>query len=332
MGMGFLMNITFGPVPSRRLGRSLGINNIPPKWCSYACVYCQIGNTLHMRRKRRIFYETDVLAGSVRSTLELLKEKSETLDYLAFVPDGEPTLDSRLGNHIDALKNLGIPVAVISNASLINEAGVQDALCRADWVSLKTDTVRESTWRRMNRPHGRLHLSSILNGALAFRQRFTGRLVTETMLIRGLNDSEPEAEQIAHFLLQLKPDKAYISVPTRPPADKGIRPALPESVNRAWQLISEIIPDTELLTGYEGNAFFSGGDLRKDILRITAVHPLRDDAVDKLVADYGHEDQIIEKMILDGQIRKTWYRGHHYYLRNFDEVLNRNTGQEKGWS
>ncbi len=111
--------ITFGPVPSRRLGRSLGINNIPPKICTYSCVYCQLGRTIKMQADRRAFYETEKVFQDVKNKVEKAKGKGETIDYLTFVPDGEPTLDINLGREIELLRPLGIKVAVISNSSLI---------------------------------------------------------------------------------------------------------------------------------------------------------------------------------------------------------------------
>ena len=133
--------LSFGPVPSRRLGRSLGINNIPAKVCSYACVYCQLGKTLHNQIKRTPFYAVDDLVLSAKMRIEATKEKNETIDYLAFVPDGEPTLDIHLGDEIEALHNFGIKIAVISNASLIWREDVREDLCKADWVSLKVDAA-----------------------------------------------------------------------------------------------------------------------------------------------------------------------------------------------
>ena len=130
-------SIVFGPVPSCRLGRSLGINNILPKICSYSCVYCQLSRTLDMRVKRQAFYDPDELVRTVRRRVEELRAAGEGLDYLTFVPDEEPTLDAHLGEEIAALKAPGIPIAVISNASLIAREDVQEDLSRADWVSLK---------------------------------------------------------------------------------------------------------------------------------------------------------------------------------------------------
>ena len=273
------MDITFGPVPSRRLGRSLGINNIPPKICSYACVYCQLGNTLKMDIERRAFYPPSEIYESVEQRVKQLISKEEPIDYLAFVPDGEPTLDINLGKSIDLLKQLDIPIAIISNTSLIDREDVRNDLSKADWVSLKIDAGNETLWRKIDRPHGKLNFEQMLNGLYNFRENYNGILATETMLIDNLNDSEISVNEISQILKRLKPDIAYISIPTRPPAGQNIIPAKPDALNAAYQIISSVVKKSELLTGYEGNAFSATGNIRQDILNITSVHPMREDAV-----------------------------------------------------
>ena len=158
--------VVFGPVPSRRLGRSLGINNIPPKVCSYACAYCQVGHTLHKRSRRRAFYAPEEIGCEVESRLEALARKGERVDYLSFVPDGEPTLDENLGRHIETLAKFKIPVAVITNSSLLCLPDTREQLAMADWISLKIDTVDKTVWQTLSRPHGGLDLDSILEGNL----------------------------------------------------------------------------------------------------------------------------------------------------------------------
>ena len=175
--------IAFGPVPSRRLGRSLGINNIPPKVCTYSCVYCQVGRTLKMQVERQAFYAPQEVTQAVRDGIERAGKASEPIDYLTFVPDGEPTLDVNLGREIALLRSLGVPVAVISNGTLIWRDDVRADLMAADWVSLKVDATREEVWRGIDRPHGHLRLSAILEGMLEFAQVYEGDLVTETMLV-----------------------------------------------------------------------------------------------------------------------------------------------------
>jgi len=311
------MDMTFGPVPSRRLGRSLGINNIPPKICSYSCVYCQLGKTIKMQIERQEFYPPQDILKSVRERVAQIRNQKETIDYLAFVPDGEPTLDVNLGQNIDSLKSLGIPVAVISNGSLIANPVVRKALSKADWVSLKVDAVSEELWRAIDRPHGKLNIHQILDGMLAFKYEYSGKLVTETMLLKGMNDSDVTARQTADFLNQLQPDIAYISIPTRPPALKKILPADVQALNRAYQIFTEVMPLVELLTGYEGNAFSSTGDVRQDILNITAVHPMRRDAVEAILRKAKADWHIIEHLQKNGEIIQSEFGGHSFFLRSF---------------
>jgi len=203
------MNIVFGPVPSRRLG--LGINNIPPKICTYACVYCQLGRTLTMRVDRQAFYDQDEVIRAVREKVAEARAHGELIDYLTFVPDGEPTLDLNLAAEISALRELQIPIAVISNASLIWREDVRNDLMGADWVSLKVDAVQAPIWRRINRPHGKLDLHKILNGVRTFAGAFEGELATETMLVKDVNDDEASIREIASFLGEVQPAVAYIA-------------------------------------------------------------------------------------------------------------------------
>jgi wyosine [tRNA(Phe)-imidazoG37] synthetase (radical SAM superfamily) len=234
--------IAFGPVPSRRLGRSLEINNIPPKSCSYACVYCQVGRTVELTAERRAFYPPEEVVRQVETRVREVRERGEAIDYLAFVPDGEPTLDVHLGQEIAVLRPLGVPVAVLSNAFLVGRDDVQSDLLRADWVSLKVDAVREGAWRRLNRPHGRLRLDDQLQGGLRLSRRFAGTLATETLLVAGLNDDEGHIDDLGRYLEALGPDEAYLSVPTRPPAEEWVRPPGDDVVFRAWQTLANGCP------------------------------------------------------------------------------------------
>ena len=170
--------IAFGPIPSRRLGRSLGINNIPPKTCTYSCTYCQLGRTTKMQVERQSFYDPEEVLHAVQSKAEKAREAGEPVDYLTFVADGEPTLDINLGREIELLKPLGIPIAVITNASLAWREDVRRDLMGADWISLKVDTVEESIWRQIDRPHGTLKLTAILDSMRRFGRDYAGKLVT----------------------------------------------------------------------------------------------------------------------------------------------------------
>lgn len=307
--------IAFGPVPSRRLGQSLGINNIPPKVCSYSCVYCQLGRTLTMQTERQVFYEPETLVAAVRKHIGRVSLAGQAIDYLTFVPDGEPTLDGNLGRTIALLRPLGYPIAVISNASLIWRPDVRDGLGQADWVSLKIDAVQEEVWRRIDRPQGTVRLEAILEGACAFAAAFKGELATETMLVDGLNDAEESVAAVAAFVARLRPATAYLAVPTRPPAEPGVRIPGEASVARAYQIFRDQVAHVECLLGYEGDAFAWSSDVVRDLLSITAVHPMREEAVEALLERAGGDWSLVHMLIAQGQLIETTYAGHRFYLR-----------------
>jgi len=309
--------IAFGPVPSRRLGRSLGINNIPPKICTYSCVYCQLGRTLKMEVDRRAFYEPEKVVSDVAGKVARTRQAGEAIEYLTFVPDGEPTLDINLGREIERLKPLDLPIAVISNASLIWRKDVHQDLMGADWVSLKVDAVEEVAWRQIDRPHGSLDLSSILDGMLSFASKYTGELVTETMLVSGVNDAERHLEALAGFLARLQPDHTYLSIPTRPPAEPWVQAPDEQAVNRAYQILQGELEQVECLIGYEGNAFAFTGDVEEDLLSITAVHPMREDAVSQFLARAGATWAVVERLVAQDRLVQVDYGGYRYYLRRF---------------
>ena len=313
------MRFSFGPVPSRRLGRSVGINHIPAKTCSYACMYCQVGRTTAMQIERRPFFSPEAIVEDVRNRVKQARQENAAIDYLTFVPDGEPTLDLNLGLEIRLLRPLGIPIGVISNSSLIWRDDVRSELANADWVSLKVDAVWEPAWRRINRPHRALSLPAILDGALAFAKTFPGKLVTETMLVRGCDQDEDHVREIAEFLGRLQPAAAYVSVPIRPPAEIVIRRPDAASLNRAFHIIAAKVQATELLIGYEGDAFASTGDIEKDLLAITAVHPMRREAVEKLLAGAGVSWSLVEALLARGDLAASAYEGNEYYLRSFHQ-------------
>jgi wyosine [tRNA(Phe)-imidazoG37] synthetase (radical SAM superfamily) len=311
----FEQKLTFGPVPSRRLGRSLGINNIPPKVCPYACGYCQLGRTIKMQIERQAFYAPEEILKAVREKVNRAKAAGETVDYLTFVPDGEPTLDLNLGREIELLRPLGLPIAVITNAALIWDERVRAALGQADWVSLKVDAVHEDVWRQLDRPHGTLPLAAILDGTLKFAAGFKGQLVTETMLVEGINDSPALIEETADFVARLQPDTAYLAIPTRPPAEKWVQAPGEEVITRAYQILRERVDRVEYLIGYEGNAFAFTGDVEADLLSITAVHPMREEAVGEFLVRANVEWSMVRHLIEQGQLVETKYDGQKFYVR-----------------
>lgn len=305
----------FGPVPSRRLGRSLGVNAIPPKWCSYACVYCQLGRTPHLTVARRAFTAPAEVADAVSRRLEECAERGVAVDWVTVVPDGEPTLDLGLGELLARLADLGPPLAVITNGSLLDRADVRAELSGADWVSVKLDAVDEPTWRAIDRPHGRLRMEAVLEGVREFAAGFGGTLVTETMLVKGVNDHDAAVEAVARELGRLRPAVAYLAVPTRPPAEGWVRPPRIETVLGAFATVAAHHPRPELLVGEPGDGFDAAGEPERELLAVAAVHPLDERAVVELAG--GREDAlaVAERLVRDGLLVTAELSGRRFYLR-----------------
>jgi len=309
--------LAFGPVPSRRLGRSLGINNIPPKTCSYSCVYCQLRKTGNILVDRQSFYRPEDILRQVKKKIDEASLRNERIDYLTFVPDGEPTLDINMGEEISLLKQIGIQIAVITNASLLWRDEVREDLAEADLVSLKIDAVSQDLWSRINRPHKGLSLNIILDGIKEFAEMFSGTIVSETMLIDNVKYYS-EFERIAEFLGELnKLDKAYVAIPTRPPTEKWVKPAKEEVINAAFQIFSEKLGSdrVEYLIGYEGNAFSFAGNVKEDLLSITTVHPMREEAVKEFLEKADANWQVIEDLLHKDELVRLEYEGNIYYMR-----------------
>ena len=291
-----MTGIAFGPVPSRRLGRSLGVATVPPKTCSYSCVYCQAGRTRRLETERRPCELPATVAAAVAARLEALADGGRP-DYLTLVADGEPTLDARLGETIDRLKPFGVPIAVITNASLAWRPDVRRDLAAADCVSLKIDTVREAVWRRLNRPAPALALGAILDGALELSGAYAGRLLTETMIVDGVNDAEDGVGEVAEFVARLAPACAYLSTPIRPPAEPGVRPPGRAKVEQLHRIMHGEVERVERLDLPEQGPFGSTGEPEKDILGATRVHPMRESALRQLLASAGADWSLVDWLV-----------------------------------
>jgi wyosine [tRNA(Phe)-imidazoG37] synthetase (radical SAM superfamily) len=309
--------ISFGPIPSRRLGKSLGINNIvPPKVCSYNCIYCQVGKTINQEIRRKVFFDPETIFNDVRHHLKKLGRKNYP-DYLTFVSNGEPTLDINLGKAIKMVKHFGIPVAIITNASLIGEKSVRDDLMMADWLSLKIDAADSDTWHLVNRPAPGQDFKSIIENIVLFADSYRGLLRTETMLIEGINDSVENIRGLSEIIKRINPGKAYLAIPTRPPSVKSVKPPDIEILNMAWNIYNDMNISTELLTGFEGIVTGFTGNIYEDILNITAVHPLREDSLLNLLQNNDSDLKVVKSLISHRLLRSSTYNGNRYYIREY---------------
>lgn len=269
------MKAVFGPVPSRRLGQSLGIDPIPFKTCNWSCIYCQLGRTSEFTTERREFYPADEIVAGVRAAV-VAHEPGE-MDWITFVGSGEPTLHAGLGRMIrDVQAFTQIPVAVITNGSLLCREDVRQELTAADAVLPSLDAGSAHLFRRINRPARQLTFEEHVSGLVTFRQAYKGRLWVETMLLKDLNDTDEALADLATVLRRIEPDQVHITLPTRPPGEPWVQPADDEGLLRASALLGEIshvLPPTE-----EGNFDLSGYDNIVDaILGVITRHPMREE-------------------------------------------------------
>ena len=239
--------VVFGPVYSRRLGMVLGINNSKPGTCSYNCVYCPGGKKSCCSICTSVCLSPLELNLSVKNKLTELERNGRHIDYILFAGSGDPCLDLNLGKEILFLREFGYKVAVYTNAALLWNKNIQQNLMFADFVSVKVDTVNEETWLKMNRPHQRLRLENILNGIEEFAHSFGGTLVTETNLIKNMNDSPDEILAVSNFIDIIPHHSAYFMTPVYPPSEEYAVSPDTETLKTLSAVIKNNIPDSVLL-------------------------------------------------------------------------------------
>ncbi|KAF0108138.1 MAG: radical SAM protein [Anaerolineaceae bacterium] len=267
------MKYVFGPVPSRRLGQSLGIDPIPLKTCNWNCVYCQLGRTMPLTLERGEYAPRHELLAEVEQALAACQPGE--IDWATFVGSGEPTLHSGLGWMIRQVKaHTDLPVAVITNGSLLFLPEVRDELLAADAVLPTLDAGNAWLYRQINRAAPRFTFERLIEGIEMFRKVFTGRLWIETMLVKGMNDTAEALGEIALVLERLQPDHVHITLPIRPPAEAWVRLSDEAGVRRAEQILGKIA-SVSVPSESEARAT-RVGDLAETVLSIVTRHPMRE--------------------------------------------------------
>jgi wyosine [tRNA(Phe)-imidazoG37] synthetase (radical SAM superfamily) len=273
-----------------------------------------VGATRHYTLERQSFYSPEQIFKAVEEHLSKLQGMP---DYLTFVPNGEPTLDIHLKESIRLLKQSGIPIAVITNASLLGDAGVRDALSLADWVSVKVDANDETVWKKINRPHPKLTFEGYKEGLLTFASSYKGILATETLMVEGVNDGAELLQHNASLIATIKPATAYLSIPTRPPAMRSVKKPDEEAINRAYQIYTDAGLHCELLLGFEGSDTGFTGDAREDILNMSAVHPIREETMGEILRKNRADSSLPDQLVREKEIREVIYQDKKFWIRNF---------------
>jgi len=312
MTKAFTMKYVYGPVPSRRLGQSLGIDPIPSKTCNWTCVYCQLGRTSPVTNERSEYLPADEIIDQVRVALDA--HHPGEIDWISFVGSGEPTLHSSLGLMIRQVKALSdLPVAVITNGSLLYLPEVREELMAATAVLPTLDAGSERLYRAINRPHPQLSFDLLLDGLTAFSHTYRGKLWVEVMLIAGMNDSEDALRDLGAALRRIEPDQVHINLPIRPPAESWVTPADREGLMRATAILGE---NTQVIHPAQGEFDLSGYDNVIDaVIGVITRHPMREEELlatldrwaPKSVAD------ALEAVAASGRAQAVMRYGHRFW-------------------
>jgi wyosine [tRNA(Phe)-imidazoG37] synthetase (radical SAM superfamily) len=288
------MKYVYGPVPSRRLGQSLGIDTIPLKTCNWNCVYCQLGRTVPLTNERCEYFPREEILSEVQETLT--SHKAGEIDWVTFVGSGEPTLHTSIGWLIRQVKRItDLPVAVITNGSLLYLPEVRQDLIAADAVLPSLDAGTAKLYRQINRPYPEITYERFLGGIVDFQRRYWGKLWIEVMLVRDLNDSEEALGEIAEAIDQIGPDEVHINVPTRPPVETWVQPPDDEGLMRASAILGDF---AQVVHPAEGTFDLSGYDNPSDaIVSIITRHPMRQEQIERSLTQLAPEQ--VEQSLVD---------------------------------
>lgn len=303
-------NFLFGPVPSRRLGRSLGVDLVPIKTCSFDCIYCQLGRTTDKRIERREFSPL----GDVLAELHARIREGKEADYITLSGSGEPTLYSKLHDLILAVKELTeIPVAVLTNGSLLHHSKVRCALQEADLVIPSLDAGDSLTFSTVNRPHADVSFEKMLEGFVDFRSGFSGRIWLEVFLVEGISAISSEVEKIRSHVERIQPDRVQLNTSTRPPAEAF---ALPVSKDRMLRFARMLGDNAEVIVDFKENQRrFNGSLSREAVLNLLRRRPCSLADVSRGLAMHPNEAlKYLGALVEDGKIIIRALRGKNFYV------------------
>lgn len=291
------MGNVFGPVPSRRLGNSLGINLTPLKTCNYSCIYCQLGKTTNFTNERKEYIPTKSI---IEELSYAIKNSNIPIDYITFVGDGEPTLHSGISDIIKWIRETyqnKYKIAVVTNGFLFYLEEVRKELMNVDLVLPSIDAPDEKKYKLINRPIMNVDYNEIVNGLKIFAKNFKGKIWVEIMLIKDINDSKEDIEKIAEIIKSINPipEKVFIDVPVRPPVEKWVK--IPDQKSLVYAL--KVIPNSSSIAFREEGEF----DISRyknsieAILDITEKHPLRLGQAMKIISEFNEDKkEVLDKL------------------------------------
>jgi wyosine [tRNA(Phe)-imidazoG37] synthetase (radical SAM superfamily) len=306
------MNFVYGPIPSRRLGQSLGIDPIPFKTCNWNCVYCQLGRSTPMTNERRDYVPPDEIVREVKASID--SHQPGEIDWITFVGSGEPTLHAGLGGMIEAIKGLTeIPVAVITNGSLLYQPDVRKDLMKADAVLPSLDAGNEELYRTINRPWPELTFERLVSGLTAFRREYTGKLWIEVMLIKGLNDTDEALKDLATVIHAIGPDEVHLNLPIRPPGESWVQPTDSEGLRRATAILGDV---AQVVSPSDGVFDLSAFDNVIDaVIGVITRHPMSEEEILQTLERWAPEEvkDALKKLSESGKAKVVLRYGQRFW-------------------
>lgn len=309
------MKHVFGPVSSKRLGQSLGVDVLPPKSCTWNCIYCQLGKTRIYVTERREFFPREEILAEIKQAID----GSAAIDWITFVGSGETTLYKGLGWLIREIKKItDIPVAVITNGSLLSFEEVRDELLQADAVLPSLNAGSAELFDRIDRPAPGFTYERHIEGLIEFRKVYHGMLWVEVMLIAGMNDSTEALQDIALVLEKVKPDTVHLVLPTRPSTESSVRLPSENAIARARLILSHVVKVVHPVKGSMN--LKSTADIIETVIAITKRHPLQErelrNALDELIPDEPDQvERVIRQLLGSGKFKTvTLQDGEVYWV------------------
>lgn len=302
------MKYVYGPVPSRRLGFSLGVDIVPYKACTLDCIYCQLGRTTWKVIKRKTYTPKE----EIFKEIGVFLNKLTNIDFITFSGSGEPTLHSEIGALIKGVKKItSIPVAVLTNGTLLFMKDVQKDLLEADVVLPSLDAASQLVFKRINRPHNSLNIESIINSLKGFRKIFSGQIWLEIMLIKGYNDDTQELLQIKKALSEIQPDRVHLNTVIRPPSETYARPLTPDEMRAAREILDE---SCEIIAEFQGKGYVGNRDLKDAIIEMIKRRPVTiTDIANLFGLSEANATKMMEGLNVKGLIREIKYKEKRYY-------------------
>jgi wyosine [tRNA(Phe)-imidazoG37] synthetase (radical SAM superfamily) len=300
----------FGPVPSRRLGRSLGIDLVSYKTCTFDCIYCDLGRTTHKTVSRGFFAPAEEIQRELEFILPSLEKKP---DYITLSGSGEPTLNRDLGNIIHSIKKVtSIPLAVLTNGSLLFIEEVRKDLMEADVILPSLDAVNPLTFECVNRPHLSLKIDEIISGLIQFRHEYREQIWLEVVFCRGVNDGESEIERLKEAIEKIQPDRIQLNTPVRPPAEEFAYPLTPDQLEEIRKKLGE---KAETISEFAAPLGAELGSVKDtEILNLIKRRPCTTEDISKALGLRIDEvAKHLAHLTRTGAIRYRMYQHHCYY-------------------